>query len=133
MEHGRETGNAAGRIGNLTELRLWHPCVSLAGGAAPGGSRVQRGARPSPQHTPAWPAQKDRQNYSGKSFWGFNPLYVSSAVLKWWCDVLFTHGSGKAPRSQVATLCSVCLRENTSFAQVTDEKGSMPVNQIKWI
>lgn len=26
-------------------------------------------------------------------------------------------------------LCSVCLRESTSYGKVTDEKGSMPENQ----
>lgn len=119
-------------------LAVWPSPSLVPGGPAPSeaapGQRPERAAGPPSERAPAWPALKETgKMLLGNRSWGFNPLYVSSTVLKSWCDVLFIHSSAEAPGFQVAILCSVCLRENTSFAKVANEKGSMLENQTKWI
>lgn len=128
MEHCREAENAAGRFGNVTESRL-HP--GLPGTQRRGAA----GAMLTAPHSTLLPGlhRETGNTVVGNPSWGFNPLSLSSTALQSWCDALLIRSSAKAPGFQVAVLCSVCLRENTSIAEVTDEKGSVSENQTKQI
>lgn len=138
MEHCTETENADGYIGKLTKFTRRGTPLSCWGGrarraAGPRGERSRRpkqgaGAPSSP--SAALPALQGAGKVTvGSPSWGFNLVHVSSAALKSRCDALFVRGSGTSKGTQVSgcrTLFCLGLRENTSFAEVRAEEGSMP-------
>lgn len=111
MEHGGEAGNAAGQAGRAPG-REWRAA----------GER-RREARPGPQRCCPACAQTHRSR-CGESFPGFTPPRLSSLPR----HRAVTRRSAPTQLSK-GTQLSASLKQNTSFAKVTDGKGSMPENQ----
>lgn len=128
MEHCREAGNAAGHPGSVTDLRSPAP---LSQPGLRGRQRRARLQRCSGVLTTLCLACTERE---ATLLWGILPgdLILSTTSPPLPCNHGVTCCSHFSKGTQVSGFHTVfCLRQNTSFAKATDEKGSMPENQTK--